>query len=137
MSKGTKRVSAKSQRRIRAKRKAKQKKLIIIGVCTLAAVAVVTVVVLLILSDSNQDNSETFSAGGQIVQLLDDGRFAASLAHNVLITGTYTKTSDDDRDIITFNTNGLIEIGWIEDDVLIIPEEWDDLCNHGRMLPRR
>lgn len=134
MSKDTAGSGTKEQRRRATRKKAKQKKLIIISVCAIVAVALVVVA---LISTDRQGGTETFSAGGQIVQLLDDGRFSASLAHNVRKTGTYTRIDDGDSVIIAFTTDGIVETGWIMDDVLIIPEEWDDLCNHGRILPRR
>jgi hypothetical protein len=72
-----------------------------------------------------------------MVQLLDNGGFAAALAHNVSRSGTYSKTVDGGRTIITFNTNGAEVIGWIENNELHIPAEWDDGCGHRRILPLR
>ena len=136
MSKSALGNSPKAQRKRAARKKAKQKKLILTGISVVVVAAIVVLVVLLTGSGA-QDGTQTFSAGGQIVQFLGDGRFSASLAHNVRKSGTYTMTANDNGVTVDFNTNGLVELGWIEDDVLIIPEEWEDLCNHGRRLPRR
>ena len=128
------RSSANTKRKKNAPKKTKNKRLIIIGVC---AAAVITVVVLVVLITGGQGNTEAFSGGGQIVQLLDDERFLASLAHGARKSGTYTKTTDGDRIIVEFISNGRVEIGWIEGDVLTLPVEWEDQCGHGRWLTRK
>jgi len=135
MPKGKKVTGAKAQRKIAIRRKkAKQKKLIIAGVCTLAVAAVIVISVLL---SSTERRSEVFSNGIKLVELLPDGRFSANLAHNVRKSGTYTRVLEDNNEVIFFDTNGVIEVGWIEDNALVIPEQWDDFHNHGRVLPRR
>jgi len=126
--------SVNTKRKKNAPKKVNRKTLIISGVC---AIAIVAVVVIVIISNGSQDNSESYSGGGQIVRLLDDERFLASLSHGARKSGTYTRTIDGERIIVAFNINGRIEIGWIEDDILTLPIEWEDDCGHGRMLPRK
>jgi hypothetical protein len=93
--------------------------------------------VFVIQSGVQESGTETFSGGGLIVQLLDDGKFSASLAHNVRKSGTYTKTDEGSGTRISFNVNGVIEVGWIENNALRVPVEWEDACGHTNILPKR
>jgi hypothetical protein len=124
----------KAQRKEAALKKAKQKKVITAVICTLAVAAVL---VFVIHMTTRESTAETFSGGGLIVQLLDDGRFSASLAHNIRKNGTYTKTDEDGRIKVSFDINGAVEIGWIENNSLRVPVEWEDSCGHTNILPRR
>lgn len=134
MSKSKAELGKKALRRESARKKAKQKKLLTVGLCILAAAAVLTFIIFSIVRQSNED---IYSGGGQSVRLFEDGRFAASLAHNTMKTGTYTKTVEDNVTIVSFNRNGIIEIGRIENNSLRIPREWDDGHGHLNILPRR
>jgi hypothetical protein len=133
MPKGTSGTGHKNLRIEAAKKRAAQKKLVsaIVG-----AGIVVAVVVFLINSAIQQRKIETYSGGGQMVQLLDNGQFSATLAHTRK-NGTYTKTEEGGGITVVFDTNGVIEVGRIENNTLHIPEGWDDEHNHGRILPRR
>jgi hypothetical protein len=125
----------KNLRKEAAKRKAKQKNIIIAVFCALAVVAAA---VLLINSSVRQSNAETYRAGGQAVRLFNDGKFSATLAHNARKTGTYTtKTEEDGGTAVSFNMNGVVAVGRIEGNALRLPEEWDDGCGHGGVLRRR
>jgi len=117
------------------KAKAKQKKLIIAGVCV-AAVIIACLLIFTMRGTSGNNGMETFSYHGQVVRLLDDGSFFAMLAHNVRKNGTYTKTNEDGRISVNFNVNGRTETGWIINDALHIPREWDDGHGHGSVFPR-
>jgi len=126
---------AKSQKKERAEKKVKQKMIIIISVCFLALIAVV--VLIISMNNINKNKiTEIYGYHGQIVQLLDDGRFTALLAHNVRKNGTYTKSNEDDRIAVLFNTRGRIETGWIINNSLHIPREWDDGHGHGNVFPK-
>ena len=119
------REKSKIQKKERAIKKAKQKKIIIIGVCTLL-VAIISVVIIVINNAAEKKVTEIYSYQGQAVELLDDGKFTAILAHNVRKRGTYTKTNENDR----------IETGWIIHNSLHIPREWDDGHGHGSIFPK-
>jgi hypothetical protein len=128
-----------SKNAIRAKAvKQKQKKRILISVCAVLAMFVL-VIVIYSCSRSKQQNTETteiYSRFGQTVQLYPDGKFIAILAHNVRKSGTYTKTNESGRITVSFYVNNNVEIGWIINNVLHIPREWDDGHGHGNMLPK-
>jgi hypothetical protein len=125
---------AKNLRREAAIKKQKQKKIAAVCVC---AAAVTALAVFLISSAVRQSSVETYSDGSQIVQLLEDGSFSAVLAHNVRKNGTYTKSADTGAVTVSFNRNGVVEIGRIENNALRIPDEWDDGHGHGNILPKR
>ena len=125
--------SNKAKRREASRKKAKRRKILVALFCSLVVLVAVALVVFFV---SRREKTETYSAGGQTVHLYEDGRFSAALAHNVQKAGTYTKTEEEGVIIVEFNTNGVVEIGWIENNTLLIPETWDDLHSHGRLLPR-
>jgi hypothetical protein len=80
---------------------------------------------------------ETYSDGTHTVRLLPDGTFTADLAHTVNFHGTYEKRNFDFVIIINFFIDGSREIGWLKDDVLQIPSEWEHDLNYDTFLPRR
>jgi hypothetical protein len=127
-------ANTKNQRREAALKKAKRQKLMLISFCAVAAAAVITFV---IHSAVRQSGTETYSGGGLSVQLLENGQFSATLAHNVRKNGTYTKTADGNRVMVSFHMDGAVEVGWIEDKALRVPAEWEDSCGHQYILPRR
>jgi len=125
----------KLQRKLNAIKKARIKRIIIIGVCALIGLA-------LILSRVNfnsrsGNNAERYSDGGQTVSLHQDGSFTAVLAHNNRKSGTYTRTTEGDRISVSFNEDGNISVGRIANGALHLPHEWDDGHHHGNILPRR
>jgi len=134
MSKKRMETSEKALKKENKLKKTKRKNLMVVSFCVLAVVVALAFV---IHSVVRQSNVETYRDGGQMVQLHPDGNFAATLAHNVNKIGTYSKTVDGDRTIVTFNINGVEEVGWIENNVLRMPDEWDDGHNHGNLLPKR
>ena len=117
-------------------KKAKQKRLVLIGICALAVIAVLGFAVYSLVQRS-AGATEIYRYGEQTVRLREDGSFSASLAHNVRKRGTYSKETGEGRTIVTFTVNGNIEIGWIVNDSLHIPMEWDDGHGHGNILPKR
>jgi hypothetical protein len=124
----------KKLRREAAQKKAKRIKTVLVIISALVLVAVLVLVIHTIIRASN---TETFSGNGQIVQLFSDGKYFATLAHNVRRSGTYTKYEDNGGFTVEFVTNGFIEVGWIINNELHMPEAWDDFHNHGRILPPR
>jgi len=126
---------AKIQKKERAEKKAKQKKLIILCICVSLAV-IIGVSIFVIQNLVGNEAAEIYSYQGQTIQLLNDGRFTAMLAHNVRKSGTYTKTDENGIITVAFNTNGNIETGWIINNSLHIPREWDDGHGHGNVFPK-
>ena len=126
-------VSKKEERRKAAQAKARRKKIIII-VCIAAVVAVG--VGFLISSLMQSDNAEVFSHGNQRVRLYDDGTFSANLPHGVRLSGTFTQVDEGDRVIVAFSHDGIVAEGFIENDSLHIPNEWDDGHGHANVFPR-
>jgi len=116
-----------------AEKKAKQKRLIIICVCVLIALIIAAIALYFF---TGQKSAETFVLNGQTVQLHDDGKFSASLAHGVRKSGTYTKRTENGGIVVSFNINGKIENGWIINNALYLPDEWDDNHGHGNVFPR-
>jgi len=103
--------------------------------------AYICIIILLafgVLSCSKKETTgkEIFSFHGQTVQLLADGNFTASLAHGVKKSGTYTKTTENNRILISFNVNGNVAFGMIINNSLHLPKEWDDGHSHGNIFPK-
>jgi flagellar basal body-associated protein FliL len=123
-------ANTKNKRREVAIKKAKSKKIITVSICV-----VLTAIVLMfaVFAATQENKIETYSNGIKMVQLLPDGNFSATLAHNVRKNGTYEKAEEN----IMFNVNGRTETGRIINNELHIPDEWDDNHNHGKILPRR
>ena len=133
MSKGINRSKANALRKEKAAKKTKQKKMLILCICSLMILAVAGIALYSALMNKN---TEIYGYYGQTVQLLENGNFSAMLAHNVRKNGTYTKRIEDDRITVIFNVNGNIELGWIINNVLHIPTEWDDGHGHGSVFPK-
>jgi hypothetical protein len=136
MLKSRTKTKAKARKKANIRKKTRLKVIIFVIVCALAAV---TALVSFINSAANksQNPAEVYSTAGQTVQLFENGNFSAILAHNTRKAGTYTKTADGNRTIVSFNINGRIEIGSIENNSLRIPDEWDDGHGHGNVLRKR
>ncbi|MDR2531446.1 MAG: hypothetical protein LBC82_01200 [Oscillospiraceae bacterium] len=130
MSKG----GAKALRREKARKKAKRIKILVVCGCVLVVAALVATGIYL---SGRESEAEVYNAGYQTVRLFSDGRFTAVLGHNVMKSGTYTKSSRSGAAEITFNSGGRTEVGWLENNELRIPAEWEDGCGHGNILQRR
>ena len=136
MSKSALKATAKAQRKEKAIKKAIRKKALIIGICALVViVALVFTFFPGFLKNNNVTDAETYSHRGQTVHLFSDGKFTANMAHGVRKSGTYTKTAEDGRTAVTFNADGRADIGWIINNALHTPEEWEDGHSHGNILP--
>ena len=138
MSRNALKARAKTLKKENAAKKLKQKKAFILGICVLAVLAAVGFFINSIIHSKNTEkqDSEIYSYGGQTVQLFADGKFTASLAHNVSKNGTYTKEAESDIIAISFIINGRTEIGRIINNALHLPKEWDDGHNHGNIFPK-
>jgi hypothetical protein len=138
MPKNTSKTKVKQLRKERAAKRARKKRIIIAGFSILVILIIVGLVVFL---SSRPDNAEVYGNHGQTVRLYDDGNFTARLPHNVRKNGTYTRTIENDLTIIEFTTfgsttEGSTETGWIIENSLHIPREWDDGHGHGSVFPR-
>lgn len=100
----------------------KRKKLVIIIVC-IAVAAVITIWIA--LSANRQSETSIFTDGTQTVTLRDDGTFTAKLADSNTIKGEYSETAVDGVIMVFFNHGAAPVIGRIEDDALVLPDEWD------------
>ena len=138
MSNNVNKKKAKKQKKVNAIKIVKNKK-IVIGLCSLLFIIALAFIFHSVFRQKNigiSVDKETYSYHGQIIQLFSDGRFSASLAHNVIKNGTYTKLNENNRINVLFNVNGNIEIGWIINNSLYIPREWDDGHGHGNIFPK-
>ena len=133
MSKILSKTKSKLLRKQNAQKKAGRKKLIIAGIFALIAVAIAAFGV---NSFTRKNNAETYSGGGQTIHLFADGKFSANLAHGNFKSGTYTRTDDGSRTIVSFNVSGVVQEGSIENNRLRIPNEWDDGHGHGSILTK-
>ena len=120
----------KKERQTQALKKAKQKKMITVGVC-ISIVLVITA--LLIFNSHQQSKNRIYTDGHQTITLRSDGSFTAVLAHDTR-TGTYTENAEADVIIITFISEQKSVSGSIENDYLMLPQEWDDGHGHGSTL---
>ena len=121
----------KSERQAEAMRKAKQKKIIIISVC----VSIVLIIAaLLIFNAYQQKDNRVYSDGHQTITLRDDGSFTAALAHNEKWKGRYTEDTKNSVTTVTFVVDRTSVNGSIRNNILTIPDEWQDDHGHGSKL---
>ncbi|MCL2214303.1 MAG: hypothetical protein FWC06_03735 [Treponema sp.] len=132
MSKSAVNARAKALKKENAAKKAKRKIISITGICVL----IVLIAVLSVLFLRNQNDTEVFSYNGQTVRLSADGTFTANLAHNVNKSGTYTRVTESGWTLVYFYVNGNEEIGSIANNVLTLPDEWNDGHGHGTVFPK-
>jgi len=124
----------KSEKKANAEKKKRRKTILI---CIFTFILIFSAVILIYqASGKDSRESEIYSYYGQTVQLLPDGTFTASLAHNVRKKGTYVKSEGTGRTVVTFNVNGTTETGSITGTILHLPTEWDDNHGHGTAFPR-
>ena len=110
----------------------KIKRIISIG----CALAVFAALVLLIGACAQQNKSDVYSDGSQTIRLVSDGSFTAVLSHNKRLNGTYSKKTENNRIVISFTADGKTSTGFIADNALHFPEEWEDGHHHGNVLPK-
>jgi hypothetical protein len=127
MSKG----GAKAQRRAKALKKARVKKLLIILACILAIAAIAA---LAVLSNIRNADIEIFREGTQQLRLLPDGTFTYFKSQASQTGGTYEKANVDGRTQVAFTVRGSVGLGWIDGNALTLPTEWDDGCGHSNVL---
>jgi len=123
-----------SYKRKQTLKKEKQRKTIILSVLLLITVIIATIIVFnLIKKNSETNSSRVYTGGGQSVTLKDDSTFEASLAHDVNKTGTYSESSTDSVTTVTFTSGDSVANGSITNDVLTIPQEWNDEGHNHEM----
>jgi hypothetical protein len=119
---------SRNTRREEAIKREKRKKRIIVGAIVAAAFLIA---VLIILGINQQSQTRVYTDGDQTVTLYDNGNFAARLFHNAGMDGTYTESTIDGETTVSFTYGGTTSVGRIEENVLMIPDEWDDGHGHG------
>jgi len=83
-------------------------------------------------SEKKPAEDRVYENENQTVKLSSDGTFVARLAHGVVKTGTYTEQTDAAGvTTVTYTVDGKDVTGTIKDNILIIPEDWEDVHNHG------
>ena len=120
------------QKREEALKRRKKKRNIAIGVGVLATALLIG---LFVMDAYNNRNNRVFSDGNSRVTLQENGNFRAQLPHGVIINGTYVEEATGTETTITFVHGGHSFAGSIVENVLILPDEWDDGCNHNNRLP--
>ncbi|MCL1823430.1 MAG: hypothetical protein FWG44_04435 [Oscillospiraceae bacterium] len=129
-----KKAKREEARRELALQEAKRKRTMI-AVIVLVAVCVIAFAVFLFTQQSSErehlNDSRIFEYGGQTITLYSDNTFTANLSHGAFYSGTYNETPLDEFSLISFKTADDEVGGSIYNDVLTIPEEWDDGHGHG------
>ena len=121
----------KKERQAAAQKKAKQKKIRAISLC---AAIVLVIAAIVALSAYQQMGSRVFAYGNVSVTLRKNGAFTAALTHETR-RGAYTEEPAEDGVVtVTFVVDGISVQGSIADNILTIPEAWDDGHGHGTML---
>ena len=121
----------KSERQAEAAKKARQKKIITVSVC---ASVVLLIAALLIFNAYQRKDNRVFTDGHQTITLRSDGTFDAALAHNENWKGTYTEDTKNSVTTVTFVVDGTSVNGSIRNNILTIPDEWQDDHGHGSKL---
>jgi len=132
MSRSVLKEKAKNIAKEKAARKSKRTKAALWVVCAALLIAAGGITLFLV---ANRGVTETYRLGGQTLQLFPDGKFTARLAHDV-ISGTYTKAAETDGIAVTFVVNGAPVRGFIINNNIILPGEWDDGHGHGTILQK-
>jgi hypothetical protein len=82
-------------------------------------------------SGNMQGSIRVFENGNANIRLFPDRTFIANLFHNTKITGMYAEVTDGHETAVLFTHSGMTVVGGIVDDILTIPEDWDDGHGHG------
>jgi len=124
---------SKSQRRAEAIKRAKRKRVIVISIVSIAVIAIISIIIIF-SSGSRENAARVYDGGGAIITLSDNGTFSPFLWHGEIKIGTFTESVLNGNTLVTFMYNGSTEDGWIYDNVLHIPDNWDDGHGHGTMF---
>ena len=87
----------------------------------------------LIFNSVQQRRTRVYTDGHQTVTLHKNGSFSATLAHETK-TGTYTEAEVDGVITVAFGSDEKSVEGSIENEILTIPDEWQDDHGHGSKL---
>jgi len=102
------------------------------------AVVLVGIIVFAVINYLGQRHDRVFGVGNNTVTLAADGTFTARLPHGVVRTGTFVEVEDDGVIFVNFAQEGYNNaVGTIEDNVLTIPDQWDDGHGHPRQYTLR
>ena len=116
-------------------RKSKKRNNIIKILVVLLFVTVLAVFIIYNLLQSAK--TVVYSDGYQIVQLMADKTFTASLYHEKSYNGSYTKSSQNGTTVIMFTIDGETISGEIDGNQLHLPHEWEDDHGHGGVMVRQ
>ena len=94
-----------------------------------------------------RDHIRVFENGNTNIRLFPDGTFVANLFHNSKKTGIYSELTQNNETAVLFTYGGTLSlegvvssfdsaglltvVGGIVEDVLTLPEDWDDGHGHG------
>ena len=115
-------------RREQALKREKRKKLVKVGIIAGAVLVVAIFITIIVLG---QTGNRVFTADDQSVLLRNNGTFVAQLAHEVVKEGTFGEHWEDGVVMVTFEYDDNAATGWMDGDVLVIPDEWGDDHSHG------
>jgi len=121
------------------RQKLRLKKIMGIIICIVIVVIVVTAIIVNILQNRN---ARVFTDGTQTITLRENGTFTAELYHGVIRSGDYKEMSmmgEDGEFIVVFFQEKNVETtgGFLVDNILTYPEDWDDIHGHNRNLELR
>ena len=105
-----------------------QKKIIISLACLLVIGIVAAIT---IIGIQQQSPARIFTYGTNRVTLFDDGNFLAQLPHNVKKSGTYSEHTQGNITTVIFNIETQTYTGTISNNILTIPDEWNDSHGHN------
>ena len=125
---------AKSKHKIARQAEAARKRKLKVKIIALACLVIIAAMVFYLIFFT-QDRTRVFSDGYQVVNLRDDGTFSARLFHNTT-SGTYTEITEGNASMIIFTHDGAFAYSRLTNDILILPNEWDDFHGHNMRLPR-
>jgi len=118
----------KGDKRQQAMKIKKRQKRIIAAVFAITLVAVAAV---FLINHMQQRENRVFVLGRTAVTLSTDGTFNAILPHGIVRSGTFSETTSGGVTAVAFVENNRTVTGIINGEVLTIPPEWDDGCEHG------
>jgi hypothetical protein len=116
---------------MKTKRIIKKTLILLACIAALAAIAYAAVWTL-----GKHIRAEVYTGGGQTVTLFEDGSFTADLLLNKRIAGTYEKIEVPYVTFVRFYIGGNLETGFLKDDVLQLPAEWEIDDNESFLTKR-
>ena len=120
-------------RRDQQRARENRKKFIIVAIATVSVVIIAFVVYSIIQTAG----TESYTDGSQLVELLSNGTFTATLHHDASYNGTYSRSVQDGVTVVSFTSDGITYTGFIENNILELPHEWEDDHGHGGVLLKK